>query len=291
MKYRVSHRTHVKYNSIVRLAQFNLRLKPVDWGGQVLTSYALKVTPEPASVSWSAAPYVGNVARLTIAEPLAQLLIDSRFDVSLAVPVPLPPAPTIAELRTLALNVHDMSKFAPSPYLFASPMAPLDPEIAHWAQRLLAPDREITAAALDMAQTIKAQFAYDPAATESDTLAIDAFRARHGVCQDFAHIMIVALRSHGLPAAYVSGYLRTVPPKGKPRLVGADATHAWVNVWCGPVLGWIGFDPTNACITGNDHILTAMGRDYGDVTPVDGVFLGGVGQTLKVAVDVELLEG
>ena len=289
MKYRVTHSTHIKYHSIVRLAQFNLRLKPVDWSGQTLTDYTLSVTPKPASITTLDAPYVGNVSRLTIAEPLVELLITSRFEAMLMPAPPLPAAPTIAEVRMLALNVHDMSKVAPAPYLFASPLAPLDPEIAHWAHALLPSDRDIVQAALDMARTIKAQFAYDPTATENDTLAVEAFRARHGVCQDFAHIMIIALRSQGLPAAYVSGYLRTLPPAGKPRLVGADATHAWISLWCGPDLGWIGFDPTNACVAGTDHIFTAMGRDYGDVTPVAGVFIGGVGQSLKVAVDVELL--
>jgi transglutaminase-like putative cysteine protease len=106
------------------------------------------------------------------------------------------------------------------------------------------------------------------------------------VCQDFAHIMIIAARAHGIPAGYVSGYLRTEPPPGQPRLVGADAMHAWVNLWCGDRLGWIGFDPTNGTVARADHIFIAMGRDFADVSPLDGVVHGGGDQTMTVAVDV-----
>lgn len=146
------------------------------------------------------------------------------------------------------------------------------------------------AAASVLMDSIHREFVYDGTATRADTPAVDAFRARRGVCQDFAHIMIIALRQYGIPAAYVSGYLRTIPPPGEARLVGADATHAWVNVWCGPQMGWIGFDPTNAMLADVDHIFTAMGRDFGDVSPVDGVFIGGAGQRMNVQVEVALSE-
>jgi transglutaminase-like putative cysteine protease len=132
----------------------------------------------------------------------------------------------------------------------------------------------------------RAEFRFDGGATGTDTPPAVAFAARHGVCQDFAHILIVAARAWGLPAAYVSGYLRTLPPPGQPRLAGADAMHAWVNLWCGEELGWIGFDPTNDMIAGSDHIFVAMGRDYADVAPMDGVFHGAAGQAMEVAVDV-----
>ncbi|RYD63112.1 MAG: transglutaminase family protein, partial [Sphingomonadales bacterium] len=140
-------------------------------------------------------------------------------------------------------------------------------------------------------QRIKREFRYDGKATAFDTPVAEAFAKRHGVCQDFAQVMIAAVRAAGLPAAYVSGYLRTRPPAGKPRLVGVDATHAWVNVWCGPALGWVGFDPTNGCTVGSDHIVTAVGRDYSDVAPIDGVFLGQDGQDIHVSVDVEPIAG
>jgi transglutaminase-like putative cysteine protease len=141
-------------------------------------------------------------------------------------------------------------------------------------------------AAQRLMEAIHREFRYDPKATGAETPPLVAFNQRSGVCQDFAHIMIIAARANGVPAAYVSGYLRTLPPPGQPRLVGADAMHAWVNIWCGDELGWIGFDPTNNILVHEDHIVTAMGRDYADVAPIDGVFHGGVGQTMDVSVDV-----
>ena len=165
-------------------------------------------------------------------------------------------------------------------------MAALVPEIAAWAGPRISGAGTAFEAASALMHSIHDEFAYDSKATKADTPPAQAFRARRGVCQDFAHIMIIALRQFGIPAAYVSGYLRTIPPPGKERLVGADATHAWVNVWCGAVLGWIGFDPTNAMLVGNDHIFTAMGRDFADVSPVDGVFIGGSGQRMNVSVAV-----
>ena len=129
-------------------------------------------------------------------------------------------------------------------------------------------------------------FTYDAEATDVSTPIAAAFEGRHGVCQDFTHIMIAALRGLGLPAAYVSGYLRTIPPPGRPRLEGADATHAWVNLWCGPQDGWVGFDPTNAILARDDHITLAIGRDYADVAPVDCIILSAGAQTLDVDVDV-----
>jgi transglutaminase-like putative cysteine protease len=135
-------------------------------------------------------------------------------------------------------------------------------------------------------QRINRDFAYDAKATEISTPLLEVFEKRRGVCQDFAHVMIAGLRGLGLPAAYVSGYLRTTPPPGRPRLQGADATHAWVSVWCGSDLGWLGFDPTNDLVIGNDHVVLAVGRDYTDVSPVDGVIVGSRKQKLAVAVDV-----
>ncbi len=122
------------------------------------------------------------------------------------------------------------------------------------------------------------------------TSPAEAFAARRGVCQDFAHVMIAGLRGLGLPALYVSGYIRTIPPPGKPRLAGADASHAWVAVWCGPSFGWLGLDPTNAIPEGDDHIVVARGRDYADVPPVDGVILSYGGHDLEVSVDVAPVE-
>ncbi|MBX9876397.1 MAG: transglutaminase family protein, partial [Beijerinckiaceae bacterium] len=146
--------------------------------------------------------------------------------------------------------------------------------------------RPVLEAATELMGRIRADFTYDPEATEVSTPLEEAFRQRHGVCQDFAHVMIAGLRGLGLPAAYVSGYIRTVPPPGEKRLEGADASHAWVMLWCGPETGWIGLDPTNDLIVADDHIVTAFGRDYADVSPLDGVVIGPGSQKIGVAVDV-----
>ena len=127
---------------------------------------------------------------------------------------------------------------------------------------------------------------FDAKATSVETSHEEAFEARHGVCQDFSHVMIAALRSVGIPAGYVSGFLRTRPPEGRPRLSGADAMHAWVRAWCGPALGWVEYDPTNAVDAGEDHVVVAYGRDYSDVSPVKGVLKSATAQESRQAVDV-----
>ena len=148
------------------------------------------------------------------------------------------------------------------------------------ARRAFPPGRPILDGAADLMPRIRADFVYDPEATDVSTPLDEAFEKRHGVCQDFAHVMIAGLRGLGLPAAYVSGYLRTLPPPGKPRLEGADATHAWVSLWCGAELGWVGFDPTNA-LAGRRTTTSssAVGRDYADVSPIDGIILGGASRS------------
>jgi transglutaminase-like putative cysteine protease len=182
--------------------------------------------------------------------------------------------------------VADLGVASPANYLYPSPMIALSPAIADWCGQSLAPERGIVEACHDLNLRIKSAFKYDGDATETDTAPAQAFEKRAGVCQDFAQVMIAGLRSAGVPAAYVSGYLRTLPPPGKARLIGADATHAWVLAWCGPARGWIGFDPTNGIAMNTDHIITAIGRDYADIAPIDGIFVGQAGQKIAVSVDV-----
>jgi transglutaminase-like putative cysteine protease len=289
MIYDVRHVTTVRYASIVRLARLNLRLKPAFWPSQILRDYSLRIDPLPWTVQDEPGPYIVNRSRLTLKDPIARLTIESRFTVEV---MPqhaisnLAPGPTVGQVRKLALAKRDLSAASPASYLYASPMAGIVPEIGDWAKGFFADEASVLGAGEALMAAIHSQFRYDSKATKSNTLPIEAFRQRRGVCQDFAQIMIVAARAQGIPAAYVSGYLRTRPPPGKARLVGADATHAWVNLWCGDELGWVGFDPTNNILARTDHIFTAMGRDYSDVAPLDGVFHGGCGQTMDVAVDV-----
>jgi transglutaminase-like putative cysteine protease len=174
--------------------------------------------------------------------------------------------------------------------VFASPLVPVQQPVTLYAAMSFPPGSGILAGAVDLMHRIRTEFKYDPKATVISTPLDEVFEKRHGVCQDFAHVMIAGLRGLGLPAAYVSGYLRTIPPPGKPRLQGADATHAWVSLWCGVEIGWIGFDPTNDILVENDHIVLAVGRDFSDVSPVDGIIVGSRRQKLTVAVDVLLVE-
>ena len=289
MIYNVRHLTTVKYAGAVSLARFNVRLKPAPWPGQVLLDHALIIDPVPWTIQDEDGPWIVNRSRLTIRQPLTILSVESRFRMEVLPPA-IDPAhaqsPTVGDIRLQALAHRDLSATGPASYLYASPMAPPSPAIAEWARPFLGTGEGVLAAGKVLMRAIHGQFAYDGAATEADTPPADAFAQKRGVCQDFAHVMIVAARAHGVPAAYVSGYLRTLPPPGKPRLVGADATHAWVALWCGDALGWVGFDPTNACLARTDHIFTAMGRDYADVAPIDGVFHGGGGQKMTVSVDV-----
>ncbi|WP_304186456.1 transglutaminase family protein, partial [Phenylobacterium aquaticum] len=189
-------------------------------------------------------------------------------------------------VRTEAFASTSLDLASPVHFLYPTRMTALQPAITAFVAESFQPGRPVLEAAFDVARRIKAEFAYDPKSTEVSTPAIEAFTARHGVCQDFAHIMIAGLRGLGLPAAYVSGYLRTYAAPGKPRLEGADATHAWVSLWCGDATGWVGFDPTNALVVAEDHIVLAVGRDYADVAPIGGVVLGPGDQLIKVAVDV-----
>ena len=303
MIYDVSHRTTVTYATEVRLARFNLRLKPAAWPGQTLRDYTMEVSPRPSSVREESGPYVVNRSRLTLKDPISALSIESRFRVEVGERAGLlgglfdgariggsAGGPTVRQIRQEALNGRDLSPTCPASYLYPSRIAAMSPEIGKWARPWLADDAPIIDAGTALTRAIFEQFKYDKVATKTDTPPAEAFAKKRGVCQDFAHIMVIAARAHGIPAAYVSGYLRTLPPPGKPRLIGADAMHAWTALWCGPSLGWIGFDPTNNKLANSDYIFIGMGRDYGDVSPLDGVFHGGAGQTMRLAVDVIPLE-
>ncbi len=289
MLYKIRHRTRFRYAHPVAFARCNLRLKPVEWSGQTLDDYDLSITPVARTNETRSNGYLGSVTRIILERPSRELVIESRFLIAVERETPVPEAddPTIAEVAALARAAADPGAESPANYIFPSPTIPLIAEIGAWCAQDLDRDRPIVEAGLALAKRIYTDFTYDGSATAADTPPAEAFAKRHGVCQDFAQIMIAGLRGHGIPAAYVSGYLRTIPPPGKPRLVGADATHAWVAIWCGPRRGWLGFDPTNACLVGSDHIITAMARDYADVAPIDGVFTGRDGQKIDVSVDVE----
>jgi len=289
MLYNVRHKTRFRYAYPVSFARCNVRLKPIEWDGQTLEDYALSIAPFARVSDTKPIGYLGHVTRMVLDRPARELTIESQFRIRVdrAMPVALAGDATIAEVALASRTTNDIGVESPANFIYPSPSIPLSRKITEWCATDLEPGRGIVEAGLALATRIHDEFIYDGSATAVDTTPEEAFEKRHGVCQDFAQIMIAGLRGVGLPAAYVSGYLRTIPPPGKPRLVGADATHAWVAIWCGMGRGWLGFDPTNACMVGSDHIITALGRDYADVAPIDGVFTGQEGQKIDVSVDVE----
>ena len=291
MRYAIVHETRFTYAIPVRFARCNVRLKPIIWSGQTLIDHSLAAIPEGEFSYGRADASLANITRLVISEAVTDLRIVSRaiVDVDRAIPFFSPSDPDLATIARLARSSRDVSAASPANYLFPSPMIALDPAIAAWCAPSLDPSRGCLEAALDLACRIQREFTYDSDATRTDTPPSEAFAKRSGVCQDFAQIMISGMRSAGLPAAYVSGYLRTLPAPGQERLVGADATHAWVLVWGGPDLGWVGVDPTNGIWMAGDHIVTAIGRDYSEVAPIDGIFLGSGARSMRVSVDVEPL--
>lgn len=288
MLYDIVHVTRFDYAEPVAFARCNLRLRPIDWSGQRVETYELAITPAGRTHAAYAEAGLAHVTRLVVDQPVRRLTIESmaRVAVDRLIPVPDASDPTLGDIAGWARASTDLSASGPAAYLYPSPLIPLDRDLADWCAPDLDPARGCLDAAIALARRIQGAFEFDPAATLVDTRPEEAFRQRKGVCQDFAQIMISGLRAAGLPAAYASGYIRTLPPPGQERLVGADATHAWVLLWCGPHLGWVGVDPTNGIWMAEDHVIIAVGRDYAEIAPVDGVVLGAGAQAMDVSVDV-----
>ncbi len=288
MNYKLRHVTTYSYSKTVTFARCALRLIPQQGQDQTVIDNRMTITPRPSRLEERIGPFGERVIDAIIDRPHKELRIEALSEVAVH-RTPLLPGfngPSWDSVRDEASASASLDVASPAHFLYPTAMTRPDPAITAYVAECFAPGRSVVEAAHALSCRIKAEFAYDPDATLVSTPAIEAFEARHGVCQDFAHIMISGLRGLGLPAAYVSGYLRTIPPPGKPRLAGADATHAWVDLWCGKGLGWVGFDPTNALIVAGDHIVLAVGRDYADVAPMGGVVLGPGEQTIEVAVDV-----
>lgn len=288
MIYDIRHVTTYSYESPVSFARCSLRLEPKSGDGQQLISHKVEIKPLPGERTVRTDFFGIKTESIVIDAAHRVLRIDarSRVDVARVVPPRDMASRPWEQVREAAFASNGLAASFPVGYLFASPLVPILAPITDYAGASFTESRGIFVSAVDLMQRIKRDFVYDTKATEISTPLRDVFEKRRGVCQDFAHVMIAGLRGLGLPAAYVSGYLRTTPPPGKPRLQGADATHAWVSVWCGAELGWLGFDPTNDLVIGNDHVVLAVGRDYTDVSPVDGVIVGSRKQKLAVAVDV-----
>ncbi|MFO1149686.1 MAG: transglutaminase family protein [Alsobacter sp.] len=288
MLYAIRHRTTYHYAARAAGARLLLHLQPAERPGQQVLASGLDVSPGPAERAEFADFFGNRTTAMRFADLPSRLVIDATATVRVSPPAGPAAAATPAweEVREAALRARDLSGSSPVHMLFPSRFAPLLPEAAAYGEPCLGLGRPVLEAAEALMRRIHADFAYDPEATDISTPIDEVLRLRRGVCQDFAHLMIGALRGHGLPAAYVSGYLRTRPPPGRERLVGADATHAWVAVWCGEEAGWIGLDPTNAAVAGEDHVVLAIGRDYGDIAPVAGVVTLSADHRVEVEVDV-----
>ena len=292
MIYDIRHLTSYHYESSVSFARCSLRLEPHGGGGQQLISHSVEIRPRPAERTVRRDFFGTHTESILIEAAHRTLRIDSRSRVSVSRQAHdrTAPSPPWEDIRDGALTATSLGPSSPVGYVFASSLVPILQRVTAYASASFQPSAGILAGAVDLMHRIRADFKYDPKATVISTPLNEVFEKRHGVCQDFAHVMIAGLRGLGLPAAYVSGYLRTLPPPGRPRLQGADATHAWVSVWCGQAIGWVGFDPTNDLLVENDHIVLAVGRDFSDVSPVDGIIVGSRKQKLNVAVDVLLVE-
>jgi transglutaminase-like putative cysteine protease len=286
--YDVSHLTRYRYESRVGANTCTLRLLPRSGDGQSVLNSQIDITPIPIERNERNDIFGNRLVRLRIETPHRELVIQANSRVSVQRPMPPAPGLTPSWERVAGDAAASTSLEADSPAfaLYESRLVRVFEAATQYARKSFSPRRPVYEAAIELNARIKADFAYDTKATEVTTSPAEAFAKRSGVCQDFAHVMIAGLRGLGLPALYVSGYIRTVPPPGKARLAGADASHAWVSVWCGQEFGWLGLDPTNAIAIGDDHIVVALGRDYSDAAPVEGVILSSGGQKLAVAVDV-----
>ncbi|PRH47062.1 transglutaminase family protein [Burkholderia multivorans] len=307
---RVTHDTEYRYAARVESAQHQARLQPLATPRQQLLAFSLDIEPAPESIGTEIDAFGNARASFALNQPHDALFVRSRSTVRVSAPAwskgargkpPQAIAHPAAAHATAWEAVCERLQFragqpydAASEFVFASPHVPCDPALAAYAAASFTPGRPLVQAAWDLMRRIHADFAYTPNSTDITTTALDALRLRKGVCQDFAHVMIGALRSLGLAARYVSGYLLTQPPPGQPRLIGADASHAWAAVY-DPAWpedgGWLQLDPTNDRAPGDDYVMLSIGRDYADVAPLRGVIRGGgAGQELKVAVTVEPLE-
>ncbi len=257
---------------------------------QRLLDFDLAITPEPARVADGHDVYGNGVTWFSLYAPHESLRVRATSQVELLPRTRLDPAASVPwEQAHAELEYAAGAPFRPEiEFVFASPFVPLHDALRKFAAASFPAGRPILEGAIELMGRIRRDFTYEPESTEISTPVLEAFSARRGVCQDFAHVMIAGLRALGLAARYVSGYLLTRPVAGpdKPRLTGADASHAWVSVHC-PPFGWVDLDPTNDVIVDTSHVCAAIGRDYGDVMPLRGVIRGGGAHTLKVAVSVE----
>jgi transglutaminase-like putative cysteine protease len=286
MRYRVVHTTRYGYSEPVALCQNEVHLSPRDTPRQTCVKHELAIVPGSPKVD-TATDYFGNrLSFFTIQERHQEFSVTAASEVRLIGATYIPPEETPAWE-----SVREAVRGEPfdAEFVLDSPFVTRSHELLEYARSSFAPGRPWMEGVLELMARIHANFVYDPNATNVSTPLDEVMAKRRGVCQDFAHFQIGCLRALGLPARYVSGYLLTAPPPGQPRRIGADASHAWLAAWC-PTLGWVDFDPTNNVVPSLDHVTVAWGRDYSDVCPIKGVFIGGGQHSMRVSVDVRRIE-
>lgn len=287
IRYHVLHETRYAYSAPVSISRHVLHLSPRTCAWQEVHETAINILPPPSRSARGEDPFGNPELRIALVAPHKELQVVSQLGISVS------PRPWAAESNAgprwedvqAQLVLEGDAPLEPRRYRFESPYVRVKNDLASFAQDSFPPDRPLLDATADLVMRIHRDFRYDPGATTVGTSVMDVLARRRGVCQDFAHLAIGCLRSLGLAARYVSGYLCTEPPPGQPRLAGADASHAWFAVWC-PGVGWVEFDPTNNCLADQRYVLLAWGRDFGDVSPLRGVIQGGAEHSLSVNVTV-----
>ena len=288
MLYKVNHRTTYRYVSPVSAGNHVACLKPRSYDQNVLLHNSLRISPLPVTLT-ERTDYFGNVLWFfTVQELHRELVVESLSEVLRSTsPIPGERAHEPWEFSTqLLTGVRVPENLDAYQYQFESPRIRIQADYAAYALESFTPGRSMLEALLELTSRIHSDFRFDSRVTTVRTTTEEVFKKRRGVCQDFAHVQIACLRSIKLAARYVSGYLRTYPPAGRPRLIGADASHAWVSVYCCGA-GWLDMDPTNDVAPTDGHVTVAWGRDYGDVSPLRGLILGGGEHKLQVEVDME----
>ncbi|WP_341675021.1 transglutaminase family protein [Niveibacterium sp. SC-1] len=290
-RYFVSHLTEYDYRGPVALARHSLHLTPRALPWQQVESHEIRVSPQGAQRHRDEDAFGNPVEHLTISQAHDRLsvLAESWLSISARPPVSESDSPAWESVREALVfragRPPHPAELEASQFLFESRHVRLKRELAHWAAASFDPDQPLLAGVRALSERIHAEFEFDSDATHVATPVREVLETGRGVCQDFAHLMLSGLRSLGLAARYMSGYLLTTPPPGQPRLLGADASHAWVAVWC-PVHGWVEYDPTNGICAGEGHITLGWGRDFADVTPLRGVLHGGGGHEPEIEVSV-----